>query len=158
MKFKICSVILLLISICLIFSGYSVQFLDGFNKDKEETMEIDERIDKSYKLINQEMISIHLSMSEMQTFFELYYEEVSLKQSEYQEKLKSITIKKEYIDNEVKVLENDCKKTVNTKSKDKCQITKNNISTLDSSYQELNKTYEDFINSHEQWFVLNNEA
>lgn len=158
MKFKICGGILLLISICIIFSGYSVQFLDGFNKDKKETIEIDKKIDKSYQIINQKMELIHLSMSEMQSFFELYYEDVSEQKVIYQEKLESIKNQKESIDSDVKTLVNTCKKTVNNTSKDKCQIITENVATLDNSYQELNKTYNNFITNHEQWLKTNNEV
>ncbi len=155
MKLKICGIILLIIATGLIFSGSSIQFLDTFKEDLYEMTKLEKNIDESYAKITEEMKDMHQSMMEMNNFFSLYYENIGENKEYYQDRFQKIKSQKEGIKKQVEKTEISCKETVNNISKEKCKSLKINNQKAQESYQNLEDSYEAFIEGHTEWLEKN---
>ncbi len=155
MNFKVCGGILLAMSIFLIFGGSSIQFLDTFKEDRERTIEIDRTVDDNYEKITNDMKKLHQSMTEMQEFFTLYYENVGEQKSYYETKFMEIKNQKKIIEEQVEVAKDSCEKTVNSDSQEKCKSLEINTNKAQENYVKLEQNYEQLIKGHEEWLEKN---
>ena len=155
MKLKICGGIILCISLFLIFSGSSIQFLESFHKDREETLALNQTVDKYYVKISKDMEEIHQEMTDMKQFFSLYYENIEENKKQYEMKLSKIENRKKEMESNINLVEKSCKKVVNKESKEKCKSLQENKKMANESYDNLSKTYEEFIENHAKWLEAN---
>ncbi len=151
MKGKILGGILMVIAIGFIFSGSSIEFLTGFQIDKHKTFLIEENIDTSYQKITSDMEKLRQSMTEMQPFFSLYYENVESEKAFYQQKLQEIKKELNEIDFEIQKVNDNCQLSVNKESKAKCKSLQDNRKTAQETYNQLETTYDEFLQQHDDW-------
>jgi len=85
----------------------------------------------------------------------LSYENIEENKKQYEMKLSKIENRKKEMESNINLVEKSCKKVVNKESKEKCKSLQENKKMANESYDNLSKTYEEFIENHSKWLEAN---
>lgn len=151
MKKRVLLGFMFFVAFAMIISGFSLDFLAGYQMDKAATLASLVSIDQQYQDMRDYLEVVREKILSMQDFFDLFYEQVPLYQEKYQGVMEEISNSKMQIDQNYQNLKQRCLIYTDQDRESKCQSVKDNYDSFVDTYTELQNTYQQFLENYSNW-------